>query len=103
MPPALSAPGQSFSFSPGASILGGGGGGLSVSDAFAQALQAAQAASGHLGTMPHAKPVHPHAYVTFGAGMRQKDIDTFTSDNPLEGVNAVTGENDAAVPYHIPM
>lgn len=103
MPPAMSAPGQSFSFPPGASILGGGGGGLSVSDAFAHALQAAQAASGHLGTMPHAKPVHPHAYVTFGAGMRQKDIDTFTSDNPLEGVNAVTGENDAAVPYHIPM
>ncbi|KAI0800198.1 hypothetical protein C8Q74DRAFT_1363979 [Fomes fomentarius] len=105
VPPTLPGPGQSFSFPPGAGILGGGGGGggLSVSDAFAQALQAAQAASGHLGTMPHAKPVHPHAYVTFGAGMRQKDIDTFTSDNPLEGVNAVTGEKDAAVPYHIPM
>ena len=74
-----------------------------VSSAFAQALQAAQGASGHLGTMPHAKPVHPHAYVTFGAGMRQKEIDLYTSDHPLEGVNTVTGERDAAVPYHVPM
>ncbi|KAI0350647.1 hypothetical protein OH77DRAFT_1430824 [Trametes cingulata] len=63
-----------------------------------------EARTGHLGTMQHFKPVHPHAYVTFGAGMRQKEIDLYTADHPLEGTNAVTGEKkDAAVPYHVPM
>ncbi|KAI0774904.1 hypothetical protein BD413DRAFT_472171 [Trametes elegans] len=52
----------------------------------------------------HARPVHTHAYVTFGAGMRQKDVDVFSAENPLEGTNAVTGEReDAVVPYHVPM
>ncbi|RPD57835.1 hypothetical protein L226DRAFT_472397 [Lentinus tigrinus ALCF2SS1-7] len=78
--------------------------GLGASAAFAQALQAAQAASGHLGTMPHARPVHPHAYVTFGAGLSQKEVDIYTADNPLDGVDPVSGESrGAAVPYHIPM
>ena len=78
--------------------------GMGASNAFAQALQAVQAASGHLGTMPHARPLHPHAYVTFGAGMNQKDVDIHTADNRLDGVDPVTGEaRSAAVPYHIPM
>ncbi|KAH9889303.1 hypothetical protein C8Q73DRAFT_707067 [Cubamyces lactineus] len=65
------------------------------------------------GTMPdgrpapqlgRAAPVHPHAYVTFGAGMRQKEIDQYTAEHPLEGTNTVTGgREDAAVPYHVPM
>ncbi|KAI0664059.1 hypothetical protein C8Q70DRAFT_905684 [Cubamyces menziesii] len=65
------------------------------------------------GTMPdgrsapqlsRAAPVHPHAYVTFGAGMRQKEIDQYTADHPFEGTNTVTGsKEDAAVPYHVPM
>lgn len=51
-----------------------------------------------------AQPVHPHAYVTFGAGMRQKEIDLFTADNALIGTDAVSGERvEGAVPYHIPM
>ncbi|RDX48626.1 hypothetical protein OH76DRAFT_643868 [Lentinus brumalis] len=93
MPPAMS--GVPFSPSPGM---------LGASHAFALALQAVQASSGHLGTMPHARPVHPHAYVTFGAGMKQKDVDIYTADHPLDGVDPVTGEpRGAAVPYHIPM
>ena len=52
----------------------------------------------------HARPLHPHAYVTFGAGMNQKDVDIHTADNRLDGVDPVTGEaRSAAVPYHIPM
>ena len=54
--------------------------------------------------MPHARPLHPHAYVTFGAGMNQKDVDIHTANDRLDGVDPVTGEaRSAAVPYHIPM
>jgi hypothetical protein len=28
---------------------------------------------------------HTHAYVSFGAGARQKDVDTFTAAQPLDG------------------
>ncbi len=67
-------------------------------------LTASDARAGQLGTIEHYRPVHPHAYVTFGAGMRQKEIDLYTSENPLEGTNAVTGERkNLAVPYHVPM
>ncbi|KAL1945423.1 hypothetical protein VTO73DRAFT_2274 [Trametes versicolor] len=67
-------------------------------------LTASDARAGQMGTIEHHRPVHPHAYVTFGAGMRQKEIDLYTSENPLEGTNAVTGERkDLAVPYHVPM
>ena len=56
------------------------------------------------GLIHHARPVHPHAYVTFGAGMRQKEVDMYTADHPFVGVNPVTGEREeGAVPYHIPM
>ena len=59
---------------------------------------------GHLGTMHYARPVHPHTYVTFGAGMRQKEVDMYTADHPFVGVSPVTGEREeGAVPYHIPM
>lgn len=52
----------------------------------------------------HAKPVHTHAYVTFGAGMRQREIDAYTAEHALEGVNTVSGEREErAVPYHVPM
>lgn len=46
-------------------------------------------------------PVHAHAYVTFGAGMRQKEIDTYTANHPLEALS-LTGENEV-VPYHVPL
>ena len=39
-------------------------------------------------------PPHTHAYVAFGAGSRQKDVDTFTAAHPLGG---------GIVPYHVPL
>jgi hypothetical protein len=39
-------------------------------------------------------PPHTHAYVSFGAGARQKDVDLFTAAHPLDGSN---------VPYHVPL
>ncbi|KAI0343601.1 hypothetical protein BDW22DRAFT_1412957 [Trametopsis cervina] len=49
------------------------------------------------------RPIHSHAYVTFGAGMRQKEVDMFVSENPLEGVSSVTGSvENGLVPYHVP-
>ncbi|KAJ3923870.1 hypothetical protein F5877DRAFT_87332 [Lentinula edodes] len=44
--------------------------------------------------------IHTHAYVTFGAGMRQKEIDTFTANNPLRA-QLISGGQDT-VPYHVP-
>ncbi|KAJ7672064.1 hypothetical protein B0H17DRAFT_947822 [Mycena rosella] len=48
----------------------------------------------------HAEPIYPHAYVTFGAGMRQKEIDTFTANHQLEGWS-LAGPN-TTIPYHVP-
>ena len=48
-----------------------------------------------------AEPIHPHAYVTFGAGMRQKEIDTFTAQHKLEA-RYLTGDGDG-IPYHVPL
>ncbi|EPQ55404.1 hypothetical protein GLOTRDRAFT_116298 [Gloeophyllum trabeum ATCC 11539] len=48
----------------------------------------------------HAVPVHKHAYVTFGAGVMQKDMDAFTHRNPLEGRSV--GGSRVDVPYHVP-
>ncbi|KAF9012610.1 hypothetical protein BDQ17DRAFT_1232411 [Cyathus striatus] len=48
----------------------------------------------------HAEPLHPHAFVTFGAGMRQKEIDTFTAQNKLEA-RYLTGTGEG-IPYHVP-
>jgi hypothetical protein len=39
-------------------------------------------------------PPYTHAYVSFGAGAGQKDVDIFTAEHPLEG---------GVVPYHIPL
>jgi hypothetical protein len=39
-------------------------------------------------------PAYTHAYVSFGAGAGQKDVDIFSAEHPLEGGN---------VPYHIPL
>lgn len=47
-----------------------------------------------------AEPIYPHAYVTFGAGMRQKEIDTFTARHKLEA-RYLTGDGDG-IPYHVP-
>ena len=58
---------------------------------------------GGFGAVAPAKPVHPHAYVTLGAGMRQKEVDMYTAEHPLEGFSGVTGtRQERIVPYHIP-
>lgn len=51
--------------------------------------------------LTYATPIHPHAYVTFGAGMRQKEVDQFCAANPLEAQSLAGGRS--AVPYHIPL
>ena len=57
----------------------------------------------HIGSAGPPRAIHPEAYVTFGAGALLKEIDLFTSENPLEGLSSVTGEReDKIVPYHIP-
>ena len=62
-----------------------------------------QGNGGNLGTTHHSKPILPHAYVTFGAGVLQKDVDLYTAENPLEGVSGVSGEvEERMVPYHVP-
>lgn len=48
-----------------------------------------------------AEPIHPHAYVTFGAGMRQKEIDIFTAQHKLEATY-LSGDGDG-IPYHVPL
>ncbi|KAF8911577.1 hypothetical protein CPB84DRAFT_1762274 [Gymnopilus junonius] len=56
-----------------------------------------------LGQIPipaQAEPIYEHAYVTFGAGMRQKEIDTFTAQHKLEA-RYLTGSGDG-IPYHVP-
>ncbi|KZP18370.1 hypothetical protein FIBSPDRAFT_792011 [Athelia psychrophila] len=52
------------------------------------------------GDNSRATPIHTHAYVTFGAGKRQKEIDRYTAAHPLEGtcLSGMRGE----VPYHVP-
>lgn len=48
-----------------------------------------------------AEPIHPHVFVTFGSGMRQKEIDTFTAQNKIEARYAMgAGEG---IPYHVPL
>lgn len=48
-----------------------------------------------------AEPIHPYAYVTFGSGMRQKEIDTYTAQHKLEA-RYITGSGDG-IPYHVPL
>lgn len=58
---------------------------------------------GHIGNMARAKPVHTHAYVTIGAGIKQKEVDVYTASHPLEGVSGVSGAvEQGLVPYHVP-
>ncbi|KAF9649484.1 hypothetical protein BDM02DRAFT_3113707 [Thelephora ganbajun] len=50
---------------------------------------------------PHAEPRYPHVYVTFGAGVLQKEIDMHTADNPLEAKESANGTVEL-IPYHVP-
>ncbi|KIM76644.1 hypothetical protein PILCRDRAFT_797325 [Piloderma croceum F 1598] len=47
-----------------------------------------------------ATPTHQHVYVSFGAGMRQKEIDRYTADHPLEAISS-SGFSEV-IPYHVP-
>lgn len=47
-----------------------------------------------------AEAIYPHAFVTFGAGMRQKEIDTYTAKHKLDA-RYVSGQGDG-IPYHVP-
>ena len=48
--------------------------------------------------LSEAEPLHPHVYVTFGAGMKQKEVDIFTARHPLEAKSGNT-----KFPYHVPL
>ena len=48
-----------------------------------------------------AVPIHPFCYVTFGAGMQQKEIDTYTANHRLEA-RYLMGSGDG-IPYHVPL
>jgi hypothetical protein len=48
-----------------------------------------------------AEPIHPFCYVTFGAGMRQKEIDTYTANHKLEA-KYLMGSGDG-ISYHVPL
>ncbi|KAG2129849.1 uncharacterized protein EDB93DRAFT_1095139 [Suillus bovinus] len=50
--------------------------------------------------LTYAMPIYSHAFMTFGAGKRQKEIDQFSAANPLEAMSLAGGRG--AVPYHIP-
>lgn len=47
------------------------------------------------------EPIYPHAFVSFGAGMRQKEIDTYTAQNRLEA-RYPDGAGEG-IPYHVPL
>lgn len=50
--------------------------------------------------LSYATPLYSHAFITFGAGMRQKDVDQFSAANPLEAISLAGGRG--AVPYYVP-
>lgn len=47
------------------------------------------------------EPRYPHVYVSFGAGVLQKEIDLYTADNPVEAKEAANGMA-GLIPYHVP-
>jgi hypothetical protein len=51
--------------------------------------------------LAQSEPIYPHAYVTFGAGVRQKEIDRYTAANPLVGTS-LSGM-PSSIPYHVPL
>ena len=47
------------------------------------------------------EPRYSHVYVTFGAGVLQKEIDMHTADNPVEAKESHDGAV-GLIPYHVP-
>jgi hypothetical protein len=58
---------------------------------------------GQMQMQTQAEPIHPHAFVTFGAGMRQKEIDIFTAQHKLEATGRYLTGNGDGIPYHVPL
>jgi len=50
---------------------------------------------------PQSEPRYPQVYVTFGAGVLQKEIDMYTADNPVEAKESANGMVEL-IPYHVP-
>ncbi|KIY46091.1 hypothetical protein FISHEDRAFT_48116 [Fistulina hepatica ATCC 64428] len=59
----------------------------------------AAAPLGSLSMPGEAVATHPHVYVTFGSGMKQKDVDMYTASHPVPA-DPSTGDY---IPYHVPM
>ncbi|KAI5117983.1 hypothetical protein M0805_009200 [Coniferiporia weirii] len=71
-------------------------GGLSVAhDPFT-----AEGSPGSAFMSSNATPLHANAFVTFGAGMKQKDIDIFTAAHPLPATSP--SGNTSYIAYHVP-
>lgn len=51
--------------------------------------------------IPLMESIHPFCYVTFGAGMRQKEVDTYTANHKIEA-RYLMGSGDG-IPYHVPL
>ena len=47
------------------------------------------------------EPWYPQVYVTFGAGVLQKEIDMYTADNSVEVKESANGIVES-IPYHVP-
>ncbi|KAL1741742.1 hypothetical protein HDZ31DRAFT_84630 [Schizophyllum fasciatum] len=54
-----------------------------------------------LAMLATAVPAHDCALVTFGAGMRQKEVDVYTAEHPLPARPA-NGASRGRIPYHVP-
>ncbi|KAF8588838.1 hypothetical protein K439DRAFT_537159 [Ramaria rubella] len=66
---------------------------------FAQPSSGLFSSEGHY--MPtRVTPTYPHAYVTFGAGAKQKEIDVYSSSHPLPATS-IEG-TPCFTPYHVP-
>lgn len=50
----------------------------------------------------HATPLHSHAYVSFGSGAKQKNVDQFTSMEENMLMARYLDATEGGVPYHIP-
>jgi hypothetical protein len=50
---------------------------------------------------PPPEPRYPDVYVTFGAGMLQKEIDMHTTENPVGTMESPDG-TVRLIPYHVP-
>ena len=61
--------------------------------------------TGSMPSLPYqftrATPIHQHVYVTFGAGMRQKEIDKYTAEHPIEATSS--SGFSGVIPYHVPL